>query len=351
MTDNIQDIYRCTPRQTRAFIKDCIEAGLVPNVLSSPGMGKSSIVKSISEEFSLEVIDERLSTRSPVDLAGIPDFLGEGVNRRAAFTPFNVYPIEGTPIPKGKDGWTLFLDEFNSAPKSVQAAAYKLILDRMVGNHRLHPNTAIICAGNLGTDRAITNNLSTAMQSRLVHIEMMISHLEWLEDVAYAEGYDSRIIGYLNYKPNHLMDFRPDHQEKTFCCPRTWEFLNKLIKGKQVVDEKTALYAGTITSGVAVEFVTFTKLYANMPTIHQIVQDPEHMFIPGDQPTRWAVISHLMEKLTDANFADVCTYIDRFTLDFRLIFYRSVNARNSNLRTHPSYGKALSALSRYLHQD
>lgn len=39
------------------------------------------------------------------------------------FMPFNIFPLENTPLPKGKNGWLLFLDEFNSAPKDVQAAA------------------------------------------------------------------------------------------------------------------------------------------------------------------------------------------------------------------------------------
>ena len=58
------------------------------------------------------------------------------------------------------------------------------------------------------------------MQSRLIHFVMEVSFTEWLEDVAIKEGYDSRLIAFLSMYPKYLMDFRPDHQEKTFCCPR-----------------------------------------------------------------------------------------------------------------------------------
>lgn len=343
-----QSLYKCTPREAAAAIKDCIEVDLVPFVQSSPGMGKSTIMRDVANEFSLKLIDERLSTRSPVDLAGIPDFVNHpDGTRTATFTPFDVYPLDTTPIPAGKDGWLLFFDEFNSGSKATQAAAYKLLLDKMTGIRHLHPNVRMACAGNLATDRAITNPLSTAMQSRVIHIEMILSHREWLEDVALKQDYDHRIIAFLNYQSTKLMDFRPDHNEKTFCCPRTWEFMNRLIKGKDVTDNKTQLYAGAITSGVAVDFVTFTKVYQDMPSLKDILADPEGMNVPADPPTRWAVISMLMEKATSENFPDICIYVNRFPSDFRVLFFRSLLVRQPKMRSHPAFAKALSELARY----
>lgn len=340
------NLYRCSPRKVRSFVKECLFAGLVPFVQSSPGMGKSSIMRSISNELQLKLIDHRLSTSAPEDLSGLPRFNERG---HAEFVPFaDLFPLESTPIPAGKKGWMLFLDEFNSASKAVSAAAYKLILDRMTGQHSLHENVVITCAGNLATDRAIVNPISTAMQSRVVHIEMEINFEEWLYDVALAENYDSRIIAYLSQFPSKLMDFRPDHNEKTFCCPRTWEFVNALVKDNVVNDEKAALLAGAITSGVAVDFVQFTKVFHNMVTVKEIRQDPENCRMPHDAGSKWAVISHMMEKVTNENFADLSKYANRFSLDFRILFYRSALIRQPQLRQHSAFIRAMSELSRYL---
>jgi hypothetical protein len=219
----------------------------------------------------------------------------------------------------------------------------------MVGQHKLHPNVVITAAGNLSTDRAITNPISTAMQSRVIHLEMQISFEEWLYDVALKQNYDSRIIAYLNQYNSKLMDFRPDHQEKTFCCPRTWEFANKLIQGKELTDEFAVLLAGTLTSGVAVEFVQFSRVFKNMISVDQICKDPETCNLPTDTSTKWAVISHMMEKVDHKNFEFLCTYANRFTVDFRILFYRSVLIRQPDLRSHPAFTRAMSELSRYLH--
>lgn len=341
-----QNIQRATPRQVRGYIKDCLYAGVVPFIQSSPGMGKSSIVKSVFEELGLKTIDHRLSTSAPEDLTGLPHFDKNGMAR---FSPFaDLFPIAGTDIPAGYDGWGIFLDEFNSAPKSVQAASYKLILDRQTGQFDLHENVAMVLAGNLMSDKAITNALSTAMQSRVIHIEMMVSHREWLEDVAFAENYDERIIAFLNYKESYLMNFNPDHNEKTFCCPRTWEFMNRLIKDKPVRDDKIALYGGTITYGVALEFVQFTKIFDSLITIQQILSDPEKAAVPSDNATKWAIISHLMDKVSEDNFSDLSTYVDRFDMTFRVLFYRSIIVRQPKLRAHPAFTKASVSLTKYL---
>lgn len=358
MSETTAQIYRSTPRQIRKHVIDCIAAGLVPFVQSSPGMGKSTIMRSIAKEYRLKLIDHRISTSAPEDATGLPRFREDG---SAEFAPFTeIFPLEGMNLPgvefkNGKwtepthDGWMLFLDELNSGTKGTMAAFYKVLLDRMTGQKKLHPNVCITAAGNLMTDRAITNALSTALQSRVVHLEMEISQEEWLYDVGLKENYDSRIIGFLSQYPSKLMDFRPDHQEKTFCCPRTWEFMNRLIKDQEVTDEKTPLYAGTITSGVAVEFVQFTKVYQNLVTIGQILSNPQTCPVPHDNSLKWATISHMMEKVTEQNFGDLCTYANRFDLSFRILFYRSVLVRNSGLRQHPDFIHAMSELSRYLH--
>lgn len=339
-------IYRCTPRKARQFIVECVEAGLVPFLQSSPGMGKSSIMRAVADEFKLKMIDHRVSTSAPEDATGLPNFDKNGFAR---FSPFaDLFPVQDMPLPTGKDGWMLFLDEFNHGSKSVQAAFYKVVLDKMVGQHHLHENVAITMAGNLSTDKAMVNNLSTAMQSRVIHLEMELNFDEWMFDVAIKENYDSRIIAYLSQYPSKLMDFRPDHDEKTFACPRTWSFLNSLIKDKDVTEDRAALYAGTLTSGVAVDFIQFTKVFNNMVSIKDILANPKTCHVPQDNSTRWAVITHMMEKMTPDNWGDLMDYSSRFSSDHRILFFRASLNKMPALRQHPAFIQHAPELGRYL---
>jgi len=42
---------------------------------------------------------------------------------RSHYAPPSTFPLEGDPIPEGYAGWLVLMDEINSAPKAVQAAA------------------------------------------------------------------------------------------------------------------------------------------------------------------------------------------------------------------------------------
>ncbi len=352
-------MFECSPRQIRKLVTEVLYAGLVPYVQSSPGMGKSSIIHSIAEELNLKVIDHRLSTSEPTDMSGLPHF----VDGKACFAPFaELFPLGGQELPdkydaEGKvigkyDGWLLFLDEFNSATRAVQAACYKLILDRAVGQHKLHERCLIAAAGNLATDRAITNPLSTAMQSRVIHLQMRVDFNDWLYDVAIPNDYDSRVIAYLSQYPDRLMDFRPDHQDKTFCCPRTWEFTNKLIKDKVIDDNKDSLLAGTITSGVATDFIQFCDVYKSLITVDEICKDPINCRVPAqnEQGILWATVTHMTEKATKDNFKQLATYAARLDVTFRIIFFRSVLVRDPASRYYPEMTAAMGALQRHLRE-
>lgn len=347
-----QNIYRCTPRQVRRFIEEYIwPAKLVPMVTSSPGMGKSTIIRNIINAYNLHLIDHRASTSQPEDFTGLPEFVtvdqGTEYERRiATFTPFDLFPTTRTPKPKGKDGWAIFLDEFNSAEKEIQAASYKLALDRMVGQFHLHPDVVIAMAGNLMTDRAIVTELSTAMQSRLVHIEMEFSFREWWEDVAMAENYDDRIMAYANWDNDFVMDFKPDHQDKTFNCPRTIEFANRMIKTHSDISNLTPLLAGTMASGHAAAFVQFCEVYKELTTIDDVLRDPMSAPVPergsdSEQERKWAIIVHLMKKANEKNFTDITKYVDRFDTTFQIMYYRSTVHQLPELRRHPAYAQAM----------
>jgi hypothetical protein len=349
--------YKATPRQIREYLVDCYEAQVTTMISGSPGVGKSAAVHQFARDYGLKLIDHRVSTSLPEDFSGLPDLSGN----KATFKPFDFLPIQGDPVPEGYEGWLLFLDEFNSGKKDIQAAAYKLILDRMTGQHKLHDKVVIVCAGNLATDRAIVTNLSTAMQSRLIHLEVELNFKEFLEDVAIPQKWDSRVVAYLNYKPGNLFDFRPDHNEKTFCCPRTWDFMQRLIKGKTfntvqtpnggevyTMNLKAPLYAGAITSGVAVEFMQFTKIGQNMPTIKEILGDPKGTRIPHEPEIRWCTITHVVEHIKEETFEDLSTYINRFDANFRVLFFRSLLVHQPKLRHHPVFSGAMLELARYL---
>ena len=316
--------------QAIPMITDFIKAKLVPMVVGSPGCGKSQIVHKIAQDYGLKVIDLRLSQCDPTDLMGFPNIQGH----KAGYVPMNTFPIEGDPIPQGYNGWLLFLDEFNSAPPAVQAASYKVVLDRMIGQYHLHKNVAIVCAGNLETDNAIVQTMSTALQSRLVHMELTVDTKEWV-DWASSNGIDHKITSFINFKPSNLFTFQADHTDKTYACPRTWEFVNRLVK---TVDSQSPYFlpmlAGTISEGVAREFVGYCKIFHELPSIEQIIAAPNSIKVPEEPSILFAMTGHLAEKANKQNCANLLQYLQRFPAEFQIICMRELVRRDKSLLAH-----------------
>lgn len=306
------------------FTIRCIKAKKACMISGSPGIGKSEIVKDIAKKFKLELIDIRLSTFCPEDLQGFPMLKGD----YAEFVPMNTFPLTNTPIPKNKNGFLIFLDEFNNASLAVQSASYRLILDRQVGSHDLHPNTAIVCAGNLITDKAITNRLSTAMQSRLIHLEVAPNAEEWIK-WGTQNKIDHRILAYISSTPDNLHNFDPKHNDKTFSCPRTWCFLSSLIQEVKTENLKDILplVTGTVGEGVGHEFVLYTEIYTDMPTYQDIKTKPFQITIKKE-PAILFGLSHMIAAYFQENDIEpIMDFIERLPVEFQTITLQSILSR------------------------
>lgn len=333
------------PSKIYEALERCLRARLVPLVRSSPAIGKSDLAHQLAAAYNVKVLDFRLGQADITDLNGLPRFTKDG---RAEFAPFTDFPLEGDELPIKTDrngqplleadgitpqryaGWLLFFDELTSAPKQLQAASYKIILERKVGQRQLHPLVLLMAAGNLETDQAVVHNMSTALQSRLVHLFMRVDHKEWVQ-WAIKNDIDSRILAYLEFKPDELYTFKPDHSDHTFAAPRTWSFASRLIKDKEVTGSDLPLLAGTISKGVAVQFIEFVKIYATLPKIADIVHDPVNIHLPHDPSVKYALATMLAEHITEGTAAPLVTFARRLPVECRVLFARMLSLRRPKL--------------------
>ena len=310
---------------------------LVPAFWSSPGLGKSTVFKQLAKDKKLKFIDCRLSQFDPTEINGFPVIQ----NGRSTYAPPAVFPLVGDPLPDMLDddgktigkykGWLILFDEYNSASLAVQAATYQPLLDKTVGQHRLHKNVVIACAGNLSTDRAIVNRMSTAAQSRIIHFNIEVSLSDWI-DWSYLNNIDHRTRSFIEFRPDLLHKFDPKHTGNTFPCPRTWEFVSKLTGDiKQIGDEHLPLIAGTVGEGAAHEYVAFGKLFGQLPTLKQILTDPKGITMPTRPDITYAMSSLLSSNMTQANGDTLMEYINRMPPEFQVITLKTATKTNPKL--------------------
>lgn len=353
-----------TLHKAAAAVKDIMQANLVANLVGSPGIGKSDIIKQVAAQFDLKVIDFRLAQADPTDLSGFPTLNADRSRCHYAppitfplagdELPWKVKPVEGVPertaigtLPYRAEikavegvkykGWLLFLDELTSAPQMVQAAAYKVILDRQVGEHDLHPAVRIVSAGNKASDKAIVQRMSTALQSRVVTLEIIIDMDEWL---SWAEhnGVDKRIMAYIQFRPDMLHKFNASHQDLTFPCPRTWEFASRLMAIWGVVTlQNLIVLAGTISKGAASELISFCQVYHSLPTLEKLISDPAGTPLDNNKKDLlFAVCSLIGQAFNENNSGPLITVMERLPIEFRVTACQNILRRDPRLQRDPN---------------
>ena len=323
---NQNNLLAVPPSTMKQMALDCFFAGITPMVWGPPGVGKSEIIKQIAEELNLLLIDIRLTTCDITDLNGFPDNSG----KKASYKVFDTFPIVGDELPvrengEAYDGWLIFLDELPSVSPAMQASAYKLILDRMVGQHSLHKRCVLAAAGNDIHHGAISSGMGTAAGTRMCHINLEPSLEEWVK-YATKQGIDHRIISFLQYKPDLLHNFSKHTDDKTHPNPRTWFHVSRLIKNHPKLDHSyhLPLVAGNIAPAAAGQFITYAEIYKDLVTFEEIVKDPSGCKLPQEAANTFAVTGVIIDNISKKTLKEVITYTRRLSFEFQVIVMRGI---------------------------
>ena len=233
-----------------------------------PGIGKSELVEGLTAELGGLMIDLRLGQMEPTDIRGIP-FYNKEKNVMEFAPPVDLpdaataaqYPIV-----------VLFLDEMNSAPASVQSAAYQLILNRRVGKYVLPDNVVMVAAGNRESDKGVTYRMPTPLANRFIHQEMKVDFNSW-QEWAVQHNIHKDVVGYLSFAKQDLYDFDAKSSSRAFATPRSWSFVSQLLTDETTDDDTvTNLIAGTVGEGLAVKFMAHRKVAGRMPNPMDILK-------------------------------------------------------------------------------
>ena len=310
------------------MVNECLDAGIVPLLKGSPGMGKSALAANVAKTRNLFLIDLRLAQCDVTDLIGFPYM--DHSTKLASYYPLDTFPITSTPLPINADGepyagWLLMLDELTSARQDIQAASYKLILDRLVGNHRLHEKVLVMAAGNLETDNAIVEPMSTALMSRMAHLYLRVDKNDF-DTWAYGEGQiDSRIMAFLAWKPSFLYNFNPAVTYDTYACPRTWEFVSRITKKHEKISTNTRnLICGLIGKAVGTEFCSFLKIVSELPDLELVFSNPQGAPLPdvGRPDMQYATVTALAQRCNATNIGACVTYARRLPQEMQCIMVK-----------------------------
>ena len=273
-------------------------------LLSSPGVGKSAVIRQAADDAGLECRSLLGTQIAPEDVSGIPRIVGE----RSVFCPPRVLLPED---PAAKP-FCLFLDELPACTPDIQKAFYSLLLERRVGEYPLPKGTWVVAAGNRAEDRSLVRSLSAALVNRVTILNVKVSVPEWL---AWARGAGVRydVLSYIVYAPHSLQRPVPA-APAPFSTPRAWESLSKSLDcldraGALTPAARKALAFGTVSPEDAAAFCVMCEYdLDSLQPWYEYIRRPELIAsgTDGDKlAAKFFVLNTIRRAVSAGRFAEL----------------------------------------------
>jgi MoxR-like ATPase len=298
------------------------------------GVGKSQIVAQVADDLDFDFLDVRAVQLDPVDLRGLPRIKED----QTEWVPPKFLPTSGKGI--------LFLDELTSAPQMTQAGCYQLVLDRKLGEYRLPDGWVVIAAGNPASERGVHFSMPRPLRNRFVHLELEADLNDWCK-WAVNSNVRPEIIAFLRFKPDLLHTADATSDANAWPTPRSWEMASNVLRGiatrqKTVFlsgasEFEAQLLDGTVGPAASAELIAFLRLFRQLPSIDEILLNPETALLPPETSAQIAIATALGRAMTDNSVARGLKYLDRMPTEMRVMAMRDAAARDTAITHTPEF--------------
>lgn len=318
-----------TYQQLLVAVPLVIRAGNVPSIVGEAGLGKSALVREVSEQLDAKLFTTVVSLSEKGDLAiPVPPLTSDSfvetknygslANVKFGYSETLISIVKyAEKNPDQQIIW--FLDEFNRGAQSVQSELMNLVLQRKINALKLPDTVKIIIAEN--PDNTMTGFENSeyavsvgdaAINDRTVRLVMTSSTMEWLEWAKKPLPGQERsrinplVIQYLEQYPTRLIQSHKFGADLT-PTPRAWERvsrnLDQLQRLEPSVQEELApdLFSGDLGNEIGVSFAKFIQTNGVGLKVSEMVKsvEQESDFQQLDEATKLDLLQKWIKKFPD----------------------------------------------------
>jgi hypothetical protein len=327
---------------------------IATELVSGPGMGKSSINEQAACEMSVELgtrvgyIPFFLSTVEPPDVRGfgVPDKTPAGelrmVYTKAPWTPGgdNGFIAEAGVLRRAKAGEVapcgiVNLDEFRQAGLDTQKPAAELFLNRRVGESVLPDHWIVTACSNRESDRSGVQRELAFITNRRCVINIEPNLDAW---VGWAEKNNVHplAIAFARTKPGTVFADKVPEKPGPFCTPRSLVSCAQYI-GEVDMGTFTECSVGMIGEGAAGEFVAFLRVAEQLPAFEDIVKDPKGVPVPTRPDASYAAMQMIAHRVDEKTAVAAFQYLSRMPKEFQVAGLRGTFNRVPNVVRSPDF--------------
>lgn len=238
-----------------------VSPDVVVSIRGRHAVGKSEAVAQFAKEIGLPLQMRRLSQMTEGDLLGLPSEVRTAGGKKA--TTFN--PCEWF-IEACEKPMVLFLDERNRALDAVKQAIFEICDSRMFYGNKLHPETRVIIAENVG-DTYQVQQCDPAEVSRTVTVELDPTLEEWI-NFAKTRCHEAT-IDFVRQEGEKVLEFKAGNgnvyePNKKYPDRRSWIKLDAELQRNNLFDAEdphmiNILASGFLGTEVGTKFYNFCK--------------------------------------------------------------------------------------------
>jgi energy-coupling factor transporter ATP-binding protein EcfA2 len=316
------------------------------------GTGKSSMLKTLEAMFP---------THTGIYFDGTTKDLGDlalpyiaGVNSDSV--SFRTVPHEELGLHESKPV-IIMLDEYGKANPAVKQGLTAFMLERRMGNLRLHPDSIVFATTNLGGE-GVGDLLVAHQRNRITVVTLKkpdhMSFIEW----GINNGIDHTLLGWVKDNPHVFQSFEdvknpddnpyifhPRSQRAAFVTPRSLEAASDWLKVRDSLDDMslTAALIGTVGDRAAMDLMAFVRLANDLPTLKSIKDSPETAKVPTSAAAVCMVVYRTLASIEADWVSAWMTYMLRLPSEAQALFVNGVRAPKYHMQgvimTHGAFTK------------
>ena len=296
---------------------------------SSPGCGKTQIVKQAAAELGV-----------PLILVHAPTMLVEdtGVPWPKEDEEYFKYKLPyWFPKPDQPEGILLF-DDRNQVNEDIQKVLANLIQERTLHGYSLPEGWMIISTGNRVKDKTGSRKVLSHLRNRETVIEYEPSLKGWTE-WAVSNGVSETTVGFINFRPELLNKYDPDKDINP--TPRAWVEGVDSVLGSVSREHWRSVVLGSVGEGAADEYMGWIKIAEQMVDLNALIQDieddPYKAYLPSDSMMSYAIISGLAFRTNNKNLGKLIKYAERISMEFVVLLIMIARNADPNIIKNKDY--------------